>query len=137
MRRTDLRATTTVNPSICYFRHALALDERRVKFLPEYVLGGQSYVPATENPMATTRSSRKPANPAILVGDAGAHDLVCLLCFILHLHMPNTLSRGRPMKRVESTRVRTKPPPASTATASRKFGLLAATRTCAFVYILW
>ncbi|EGN94934.1 hypothetical protein SERLA73DRAFT_95550, partial [Serpula lacrymans var. lacrymans S7.3] len=25
---------------ICYFRHALALDERRVKFLPEYVQGG-------------------------------------------------------------------------------------------------
>ncbi|EIW77171.1 hypothetical protein CONPUDRAFT_62320, partial [Coniophora puteana RWD-64-598 SS2] len=25
---------------ICYFRHALALDERRVKFLPEYVYGG-------------------------------------------------------------------------------------------------
>ncbi|KAH7924732.1 hypothetical protein BV22DRAFT_1129559 [Leucogyrophana mollusca] len=28
---------------ICYFRHALALDERRVKFLPEYVCGGESY----------------------------------------------------------------------------------------------
>ena len=25
---------------ICYFRHALALDERRVKFLPEYAYGG-------------------------------------------------------------------------------------------------
>ena len=25
---------------ICYFRHALALDERRVKFLPEYARGG-------------------------------------------------------------------------------------------------
>ncbi|KDR79626.1 hypothetical protein GALMADRAFT_63481 [Galerina marginata CBS 339.88] len=25
---------------ICFFRHALALDERRVKFLPEYVHGG-------------------------------------------------------------------------------------------------
>jgi hypothetical protein len=29
---------------ICYFRHALALDERRVKFLPEYVCGGESYM---------------------------------------------------------------------------------------------
>jgi hypothetical protein len=28
---------------ICYIRHALALDERRVKFLPEYVCGGESY----------------------------------------------------------------------------------------------
>jgi hypothetical protein len=25
---------------VCYFRHALALDERRVKFLPEYACGG-------------------------------------------------------------------------------------------------
>ncbi|EJD39403.1 hypothetical protein AURDEDRAFT_71183 [Auricularia subglabra TFB-10046 SS5] len=25
---------------VCFFRHALALDERRVKFLPEYVRGG-------------------------------------------------------------------------------------------------
>ena len=31
----------TVSPEhICYFRHALALDERRVKFLPEYARGG-------------------------------------------------------------------------------------------------
>ncbi|VDB86424.1 unnamed protein product [Peniophora sp. CBMAI 1063] len=27
---------------VCYFRHALALDERRVKFLPEYAHGGRS-----------------------------------------------------------------------------------------------
>ena len=27
---------------ICYFRHALALDERRVKFLPEYAHGGSA-----------------------------------------------------------------------------------------------
>ena len=25
---------------VCYFRHALALHERRVKFLPEYAYGG-------------------------------------------------------------------------------------------------
>ncbi|EGO02361.1 hypothetical protein SERLA73DRAFT_49835, partial [Serpula lacrymans var. lacrymans S7.3] len=31
----------TLDPDhICYFRHALALDERRVKFLPEYLQGG-------------------------------------------------------------------------------------------------
>jgi Uncharacterized alpha/beta hydrolase domain (DUF2235) len=29
----------------CYFRHALALDERRVKFLPEYAYGGTSLKP--------------------------------------------------------------------------------------------
>ncbi|KZP02807.1 hypothetical protein FIBSPDRAFT_769953, partial [Athelia psychrophila] len=28
---------------VCYFRHALALDERRVKFLPEYVHEGSSH----------------------------------------------------------------------------------------------
>ena len=33
---------------VCYFRHALALDERRIKFLPEYAYGGFSKPP--ENP---------------------------------------------------------------------------------------
>lgn len=28
---------------VCYFRHALALDERRVKFLPEYAYGGRTF----------------------------------------------------------------------------------------------
>jgi hypothetical protein len=27
---------------VCYFRHALALDERRVKFQPEYAYGGSA-----------------------------------------------------------------------------------------------
>ena len=30
---------------VCKFRHALALDERRVKFLPEYVNGGLGPLP--------------------------------------------------------------------------------------------
>src|SRR5882724_1900650 len=30
------------NNSVCFFRQALALDERRVMFLPEYVNGGIS-----------------------------------------------------------------------------------------------
>jgi hypothetical protein len=33
---------------ICIFRHALALDERRVKFLPEYVAGDRSILPLEE-----------------------------------------------------------------------------------------
>ena len=33
---------------VCYFRHALALDERRVKFLPEYAYGGTSTPSVTE-----------------------------------------------------------------------------------------
>ncbi|KJA23435.1 hypothetical protein HYPSUDRAFT_137760, partial [Hypholoma sublateritium FD-334 SS-4] len=31
---------------VCFFRHALALDERRVKFLPEYAYGGSTIPPA-------------------------------------------------------------------------------------------
>ncbi|KAF8888458.1 hypothetical protein CPB84DRAFT_1645031, partial [Gymnopilus junonius] len=30
---------------VCYFRHALNLDERRVKFLPEYAHGGSGKPP--------------------------------------------------------------------------------------------
>ncbi|KAE9384653.1 WD40 repeat-like protein [Gymnopus androsaceus JB14] len=37
-----LPLTTSGMTHVCYFRHALALDERRVKFLPEYVSGGES-----------------------------------------------------------------------------------------------
>jgi hypothetical protein len=40
--------TDKFNDDICYFRHALALDERRVKFLPEYVCGGESYIAPSE-----------------------------------------------------------------------------------------
>jgi hypothetical protein len=36
----SLPETTTGMQHVCVFRHALALDERRVKFLPEYVNGG-------------------------------------------------------------------------------------------------
>jgi hypothetical protein len=35
-----LPETMTGMRHVCVFRHALALDERRVKFLPEYVNGG-------------------------------------------------------------------------------------------------
>ncbi|KAF9025073.1 WD40 repeat-like protein [Hymenopellis radicata] len=35
-----LPGTTDGMEHVCYFRHALALDERRVKFLPEYANGG-------------------------------------------------------------------------------------------------
>ncbi|KAE9396230.1 hypothetical protein BT96DRAFT_825032 [Gymnopus androsaceus JB14] len=38
----DLPLTTSGMKHVCYFRHALALDERRVKFLPEYIYGGAS-----------------------------------------------------------------------------------------------
>jgi hypothetical protein len=34
---------------VCVFRHALALDERRVKFLPEYVNGGLGPTKESDN----------------------------------------------------------------------------------------
>jgi uncharacterized protein (DUF2235 family) len=39
-RAPSLPETTTGMGHVCVFRHALALDERRVKFLPEYANGG-------------------------------------------------------------------------------------------------
>jgi uncharacterized protein (DUF2235 family) len=39
-REISFPETTTGMQHVCVFRHALALDERRVKFLPEYVNGG-------------------------------------------------------------------------------------------------
>ncbi|KZV99927.1 hypothetical protein EXIGLDRAFT_831159 [Exidia glandulosa HHB12029] len=40
VRGKTLPGTTDGMKHVCYFRHALALHERRVKFLPEYVRGG-------------------------------------------------------------------------------------------------
>lgn len=45
---------------VCYFRHALALDERRVKFLPEYSYGGRTTPPA--QPQDSKKSARKLAH---------------------------------------------------------------------------
>ncbi|THU97213.1 hypothetical protein K435DRAFT_889731 [Dendrothele bispora CBS 962.96] len=39
VRGPSLPETTTGMKHVCHFRHALALDEQRVKFLPEYVNG--------------------------------------------------------------------------------------------------
>jgi len=52
---------------ICFFRHALALDERRVKFLPEYVLGGAM----TEN----NAEEHAPANDPIHQGDFASQQI--------------------------------------------------------------
>ncbi|KAF7794825.1 hypothetical protein EIP86_005967 [Pleurotus ostreatoroseus] len=49
--------TTNGMSHVCHFRHALALDERRVKFLPEYVCGGASQ---TAQPGCNHRNSRAP-----------------------------------------------------------------------------
>ncbi|KAG1805677.1 uncharacterized protein BJ212DRAFT_1254103, partial [Suillus subaureus] len=42
VRKTKNFPSTDTCDHVCYFRQALALDERRVKFLPEYVYGGIS-----------------------------------------------------------------------------------------------
>ncbi|KAJ8092910.1 hypothetical protein PM082_023544 [Marasmius tenuissimus] len=42
-----LPSTTTGMAHVCYFRHALALDETRVKFLPEYA-GGENEIEARD-----------------------------------------------------------------------------------------
>ena len=53
---------------VCYFRHALALDERRVKFLPEYSYGGATQGSDIEGNQATQlmnpsiTASAQPAN---------------------------------------------------------------------------
>ncbi|KAG1791111.1 uncharacterized protein HD556DRAFT_1241159 [Suillus plorans] len=41
-RGKTLPSTTNGGHHMCYFRHALALDERRVKFLPEYIHGANT-----------------------------------------------------------------------------------------------
>lgn len=59
VRRKNLPGTVS-QEHICYFRHALALDERRVKFLPEFALGGATLriqkpaqsLPHSEDPTA-------------------------------------------------------------------------------------
>ena len=47
---------------VCYFRHALALDERRVKFLPEYAYGG-SCTPSVPKAIDNTGSPLDPGSP--------------------------------------------------------------------------
>ncbi|KAJ7146823.1 hypothetical protein C8R44DRAFT_598936 [Mycena epipterygia] len=47
---------------LCIFRHALALDERHVKFLPEYIDGGGSISPGDNAEAASKVSSAGPTN---------------------------------------------------------------------------
>jgi uncharacterized protein (DUF2235 family) len=43
---------------ICFFRHALALDECRVKFLPEYVNGGSATTVNTSTVVQTNSNGQ-------------------------------------------------------------------------------
>ena len=49
---------------VCFFRHALALDERWVKFLPEYAYGGSATgaKPDNENPSSVNHGSSERGN---------------------------------------------------------------------------
>ena len=42
---------------VCYFRHALALDEQRVKFSPEYAYGGSAKFRAEQKPQQFKQNS--------------------------------------------------------------------------------
>ncbi|KAG2344732.1 hypothetical protein BDR05DRAFT_961650 [Suillus weaverae] len=48
IRKEKILPSTDTCDHICYFRQGLALDERRVKFLPEYVYGGMSDRPQSQ-----------------------------------------------------------------------------------------
>lgn len=48
VRNEDLPSTAEGMKHVCIFRHALALDEKRVKFLPEYAFGGDGPTTATK-----------------------------------------------------------------------------------------
>lgn len=65
--------------STCFFRHALALHERRVKFLPEYVNGGLGpiVVDTLRGPNGTSdpRAVRAAAQPmTVLATQTAASD---------------------------------------------------------------
>ena len=49
---------------VCFFRHALALDERRVKFLPEYAYGGSATCAKLDdkNPLNVNHGSSEKGN---------------------------------------------------------------------------
>ena len=59
LRSKDLPKTVDGEDHICVFRHALALDERRVKFLPEYRYGGESHVSSGNDPASPTSAIPK------------------------------------------------------------------------------
>ena len=63
---------------VCYFRHALALDERRVKFLPEYAYGGSAKPPAEsksipESPIKDNKDEKEKNPHTMEVWFAGTH----------------------------------------------------------------
>ena len=79
IRGKALPGTNEYNAQICYFRHALALDERRVKFQPEYICGGDSIGHAGPSSSTNTTNARpEQGNPNenIDTDDAVSHEIV-------------------------------------------------------------
>ncbi|KAF9557568.1 WD40 repeat-like protein [Agrocybe pediades] len=64
---------------VCFFRHALALDERRVKFLPEYAYGGTTLPPQHSDPAPPTEDDDYILHTPFL--DAFFYAVVALLSF--------------------------------------------------------
>ncbi|KAF4618796.1 hypothetical protein D9613_009718 [Agrocybe pediades] len=64
---------------VCFFRHALALDERRVKFLPEYAYGGTTLPPEHTDPALPTEDNDYILHPPFL--DAFLYAAVRLFSF--------------------------------------------------------
>jgi len=54
---------------VCYFRHALALDERRVRFLPEYAYGGTSIAREENDGMNMTAIGYESSATKIIEGE--------------------------------------------------------------------
>jgi hypothetical protein len=57
---------------VCYFRHALALDEQRVKFLPEYAYGGASTKPDGQHILTIGNGSDKDNVPLSANGNSSS-----------------------------------------------------------------
>jgi hypothetical protein len=73
LRQMPLPLTDTAD-HVCFFRHALALDERRVKFIPEYLLKSESSdsrapKTASGDPKGQSKTEVKPKDNTLTEGE--------------------------------------------------------------------
>jgi hypothetical protein len=61
---------------VCYFRHALALDERRAKFLPEYAYGGSATHPTQREDKKASHISHESTHNDNSPSTGGEDDLI-------------------------------------------------------------
>lgn len=73
IRGKSLPGTTSGMKHVCFFRHALALDERRVKFLPEYAYEGSSLPHDKDQAEVEARERLSPHPHTKEVWFAGTH----------------------------------------------------------------